>query len=219
MLDCRQKIFIGMAFVFLLVFAGCTQVEVTQPATTVSVVSPGAPTQVVVRILNLDLRVESSPAPPTPTPLPTLPPLPTPMPAISPSASAATSTVPTCTNSAEFVKNLSIADNTALKPGAMFAKIWQVKNTGTCTWTPFYALVYASGESMGSPAMLSLPQTVKPGDTVDIRLSLVAPAIPNTYTGYWYLRDESGVLFGLGPDGTQPLGITIVVRPLPKTPT
>lgn len=215
----QRKLFIGVVSLLLWVLAGCAQVATTPPGTTLSAPSPGTPTPVVVRILNLNLRVESSPAPPTPTPLPTLPPLPTPSTASSPSASAATSTVPTCLNSAEFVRNLSIADNTAFKPGTMFAKIWQVKNTGTCTWTPSYALVYASGESMGSPAVLPLPQVVKPGDTVDIRLNLVAPAIPSTYTGYWYLRDETGALFGLGPDGTQPLGVTIVVRPLPKTPT
>jgi hypothetical protein len=123
-----------------------------------------------------------------------------------------------CTNRAEFVKNLSIADNTAFKPQQAFAKIWQIKNVGTCVWTG-YSLVYASGESMGSAAVTPLPNEVNPGDTVDLRLNLFAPTEPNTYTGNWFLQDASGIAFGLGPDGAQPLGLTILVRPLPKPPT
>jgi hypothetical protein len=114
---------------------------------------------------------------------------------------------------------LSVGDNTAFKPGTVFAKIWQIKNAGTCTWTTAYSLVYASGESMGSPVALPLLQDVKPGETVDLRLTLIAPENPSTYTGNWYLQDTSGAVFGLGMDGTQPLALTIIVQPLAKPPT
>jgi Ig-like domain from next to BRCA1 gene len=200
--------------------SACAQAAPPPGVEPISGITPGAPTAVVVRILNLDLGPAATPtgALPTPTPLPTLAPPPTRAPQVA-KASAATVTVPACLNSAEFVKNLSIADNTAFDPEEWFAKIWQIKNTGSCAWTTDYALVYASGDSMGSPAKVQLPQNVNPGETIDLRLPLMSPREPRTYTGNWYLQDASGATFGLGPDGTQPLMVTIVVKPLPRVPT
>lgn len=71
---------------------------------------------------------------------------------------------------------------------------------------------------MSSPASIFLPNIVSPGETVDLRLNLIAPAEPDTYTGNWYLQNETGAVFGLGSDGTQPIALTIVVRPQPKPP-
>jgi hypothetical protein len=216
-----RKIIVSSVFLALLVLTACAQVDPTPTQSSVSALPPGAPTPVVVRILNLDLPLlaaSATPVAPTPTPLPTLAPLPTENPVASPSAAGSASPIPACTNRAEFVKNLTIADNTAFKPGTLFAKIWQIKNTGTCTWTADYKLVYASGESMGSPASIPLPSEVKPGEIVDLRLSLIAPETPNSYTGNWYLQDAAGAVFGLGADGTQPLGLTILVRPEKKPP-
>jgi hypothetical protein len=214
-----QKIKLASIFLFLILLASCAQVEPTPMESFTSALPPDAPTPVVVRILNLDLSQAASPtAPiPSPTPLPTLAPPPTPdhATAVSESESPA---APTCTNKVEFVKNLSVSDNTAFKPSQPFAKIWQVRNIGTCVWTTDYLLVYASGESMGSPPSVSLTQVVNPGETVDLRLNLIAPEAPKTYTGGWFLQDAAGTTFGLGPDSIQPLGLTIVVRPLPKPP-
>ena len=201
----------------MILLTACAKSEPTTSTSAVAALPPGAPTPVVVRILDLDLALPSA-SPnlilPSPTPLPTLPSLPTLEPVTATSTIVSTSTIPVCTNAAEFIKNLSIADNTAFKPGQSFAKIWQIKNTGTCIWTTEYSLVYASGESMGSPAFIPMPHAVNPGETVDLRLSLIAPANPNTYTGSWYLRDNFGAVFGLGADSMQPLGVTIVVRPV-----
>ena len=209
----KQKVLI--VFLLFILLSGCAQIESTPETRPVAGLTPGSSTQVVVRILNLDLVAAASP---TSTPLPTMAPLPTRVPSTA-EASAATVTSPTCVNTAEFVKNLSIADNAAFEPEEWFAKIWQIKNSGTCVWTTEYALVYASGDSMGSPAKVQLPQAVDPGETVDLRLSLVSPTEPKTYTGNWYLQDATGASFGLGPDGTQPLIVTIVVKPLPRVPT
>jgi hypothetical protein len=221
MLEFQRIKFYRIFLLALLILTACAQVDPSPTQSTEAALPPGAPTPVVVRILNLDLPLAASSATtvaPTPTPLPTLAPLPTANPVASPSAAASTSTIPACTNTAEFVKNLTIADNTAFKPSTLFAKIWQIKNTGACIWTTDYALVYASGESMGSPAKINLPHAVQPGETVNLRLSLIAPETPGTYTGSWYLQDASGAVFGLGADGAQPLGLTIVVRPEKKPP-
>jgi hypothetical protein len=205
----------------LLIGTACAQAEPKATQSASASLPQGAPTPIVVRILNLDLPVlAASPTPnlPEPTPLPTLAPLPSPKPNTQASASESVLPTPACVNLAEFVKSLSVSDNSAFKPEQSFAKIWQIKNTGTCTWTTGYSLVYASGEAMSSPASIPLPNVVSPGETVDLRLNLIAPVTPETYTGNWYLQDQSGAVFGLGPDGTQPIVLTIIVKPIPKPP-
>ena len=122
---------------------------------------------------------------------------------------------PACTNKAEFVKHLTIGDNTALKPEVYFAKIWLVKNVGTYTWTPDYSLVFDSGTNMQSPPTVPLPQVVKPGDTVELRVDLFAPIEKDTYTSNWMLEDGFGNKFGVGEAGEQPIEVTIVIRATP----
>ena len=116
-----------------------------------------------------------------------------------------------CTNQAEFVKSLSFSDNTAFKPGEYFTKVWQILNAGTCTWSTNYRLVFIGGESMQAPASISLPHEVKPQETIDLRVSLVAPETPNFYENTWMLQDPDGNFFGFGPDHTNPLAVKIQV--------
>jgi hypothetical protein len=96
---------------------------------------------------------------------------------------------------AEFVKDVTVPDGTVVTAGSAFTKTWRIKNIGTCTWTPAYTIVYDHGNQMGGPSAQALGVTVSPGQTVDIAINLVAPATPNEYTGYWKLRNASGVTF------------------------
>jgi hypothetical protein len=77
----------------------------------------------------------------------------------------------------------------------VFTKTWRLKNTGTCSWTPAYAVVFFSGEAMSGPAVQALTANVNPGQTVDLSVNLKAPATEGTYTGYWKLRNAAGVTF------------------------
>jgi hypothetical protein len=74
------------------------------------------------------VTVTPSPVPPTITPSP-VPPAPGPS---------------SCTNTAAFVQDVTVPDGTNWAPGQAFNKIWQVRNTGTCTWSG-YQLAFASG--------------------------------------------------------------------------
>ena len=125
------------------------------------------------------------------------------------------SPTPACTNKAEFIKHLSIGDNTALKPEEYFVKIWLVKNVGTCTWTQAYSLVFNDGTDMQGPSSVPLAQEVAPGDTVELRVNLFAPIEKNTYTSNWMLEDGSGNKFGVGESGEQPVEVTIVILATP----
>lgn len=95
-----------------------------------------------------------------------------------------------------FVSDVTVPDGTDFAPDAEFTKTWRLKNTGTCSWSTSYSLVFSSGNSMGGPASQPLSASVAPNSTVDISVDLKAPSSQGTYTGYWALRNASGQNFG-----------------------
>ncbi len=114
-------------------------------------------------------------------------------------------------DSAQFVADITVPDGTNFAPGTAFTKTWRVKNVGTCTWSTSYSAVYVSGEKMGAPASVNLPNNVAPGQTVDITVQLTAPSSAGTYRGYWQLRNAGGVLFGLGSTANKSFWVEIKV--------
>jgi len=116
-----------------------------------------------------------------------------------------------CINAAEFVQDVTIPDDSIIKPKQEFTKIWRLRNIGSCIWTTNYALVLVGGDQLKgiSPKLLDTP--VDPGQTVDISIDLVAPKEPNYYQGNWMLRDESGNNFGTGSDAGNPIWVSIKV--------
>jgi len=115
-----------------------------------------------------------------------------------PGATATTAVQPSATSTcdvAQFVQDVTIPDDTIIEPNAEFTKTWRLRNVGTCSWTPSYAVVFFSGESMGGPATQALTGNVNPGQTVDLSVDLKAPASNGTYTGNWRLRNANGVAF------------------------
>ncbi len=87
-------------------------------------------------------------------------------------------------------------DGTLFTPGETFAKTWRLQNIGTCTWTRDYALVFADGDRMAAPSVVSLPTYVYPDETIDLSVKLVAPEKIGDFRGYWQLRNDKGILFG-----------------------
>jgi PA14 domain/Ig-like domain from next to BRCA1 gene/SdrD B-like domain len=116
-----------------------------------------------------------------------------------------------CTDLAGLVGDISFPDDTPVVAGDSFRKIWRVRNDGTCVWTPAYALVYSSGERMGGVQQVPLTAAVRPGETTDLALDLVAPTKTGTYRGYWLLRNDRGLLFGMPTTGVNPLWVQVVV--------
>ena len=94
----------------------------------------------------------------------------------------------------EFVSDVTVPDNSNADPGQNFAKVWRLRNAGSCTWTSGYDLVFHSGDQMGAPASLQLTSgTVAPGGTVDVSVDLTAPTSAGTYQGFFKLRNASGL--------------------------
>jgi hypothetical protein len=120
-----------------------------------------------------------------------VPPTATPVPP-TPTATA----VPIPCNQFEFVDDITVRDGTILPPGAGFTKIWRLKNTGACTWTSAYSLVFLSGDALQAAAAYALPGNVIPGQVIDLSVPMVAPTQAGSYRGYWQMRDAGGILFG-----------------------
>ncbi|MGW8252143.1 MAG: NBR1-Ig-like domain-containing protein, partial [Anaerolineales bacterium] len=154
----------------------------------------------------ITIPAQSSPtATPTmqPTPTATLP-LPTPLPPTPTS-------VPILCDHAGFIDDVTIADGTTFSPGAEFTKIWRLKNIGSCTWNSSYSLEFVSGDSMRNNRSLPLPGNVRPGETVDLAVDLLAPAGEGKYRGYWMLSDADGELFGIGKQADKSFWVEIKV--------
>jgi Ig-like domain from next to BRCA1 gene len=159
-----------------------------------------APTSTFTPVAALPVPTSLAPLP-TSTAIPTLPPAATP--------------TSNC-DSAAFVTDVSFPDNTLVGGGVTFDKIWRLKNVGSCSWTPSYSVVFLSGEQMGGPAVQALTGNVNPDQTIDISVVMTAPSTNGIHTGYWILRNASGVTFHsqfyvqikVGGGGSGPFAVT-----------
>lgn len=149
---------------------------------------------------------------PLPQPSPSATPQPSPSATPQPSPSATPQPSPeACTNRGVFIQDVTIPDYASLSPGQSFVKIWRLRNTGTCTWGPGYALVFAGGDDMGGSASTLLSGVVEPGETADLSIILVAPAGTGVYQGKWQLRTADGLTFGLGKNAASFFWVRITV--------
>jgi hypothetical protein len=111
----------------------------------------------------------------------------------------------------QFVSDVTVPDDTTFAPNQGFVKTWRLRNSGSCTWTPDFDLVFNGGNAMSAPAVVDINATVRPNETVDVSVSLTAPSSAGSYTGYWMLRSGNGVLFGLGQNADKPFWVRINV--------
>lgn len=147
-------------------------------------------------------------------------PFPTNQPTVTPPPPVATLTPPPCWDGMKFVADVTYPDNNMknpsfITPGTAFVKTWRVQNTGTCTWTPSYKLVYAYGNISGaqmSGQPINIPGNVAPGQLVDLSVPMVTPTTLAIYQGFWQIENASGGRFGQ----TIWVGITtLVIQPTP----
>ena len=117
---------------------------------------------------------------------------------------------PPC-NRAQFIQDVTVPDGTKYTPGVKFPKIWQVKNTGGCDWTTSYKLVFTDGSRMDAPSSVKIPGKIRPGESVNLEVPMVAPANKGTYSGNWLLQAPNGQRFGVGSSSKTPLLVSIRV--------
>lgn len=163
--------------------------------------------QVVTQTLEAHTQ---TPSPPTDTSLPTNTPVP-----LTATYTPTPSRTPIPCNWVKFVRDITIPDGTQLKGNDVFIKTWRLMNIGSCTWTPDYSIIFASGDSMGGSAVVPFNVTVHPGDVVEVSVYLTAPNKIGTYTGYWRLRSGDSVVFGFGTDAYASFWVIVdVVEPM-----
>ncbi len=177
--------------------SGCTpllSVDTQQPVTAIQATSIPFPTAT-----NLPATVS-----PTMTPLP------------SPTSTSKPLVTPlTLTQGTTFVFiGETIPDGTNFQPGQTFQKTWTLKNGGTRTWDRGFALVRTSStlanETLGSLEQIPLTKEVKPGETIQIGVDLVAPKQNGQYTVFYKLQDATG-----SPVPNSQVWVTITVGNIP----
>lgn len=111
-----------------------------------------------------------------------------------------------------FFMGETIPDGSVLYPGMMFKKTWTFRNEGSCTWTGDYAVVFISGDSMSAAVATPIGKAeVKPGETVEVAVPLIAPTMGGEYRADFKLRNAGGVLFAFkNPDHTFWADIKVV---------
>lgn len=107
---------------------------------------------------------------------------------------------PTCHDSAFFVEDVTIPDNTQVQASGTFTKTWKLKNTGNCTWSG-YTVTFVSGDRLDSPDTVPVPET-DAGSEVEVSVDLKAPSDDGAYSGNFELRDARGNVVSLGSEQT-----------------
>ena len=124
-----------------------------------------------------------------------------------------------CTNSAAFVSDVTIPDNTVIGAGETFTKTWRVSNTGTCIWASDYVLAHYSDNRMGALGDVPLDVTY-PGQTADISVELKAPDSPGTYRGNFVIENPESLIMKIDEDSRLWLIINVTnTAPTPTTAT
>jgi hypothetical protein len=106
-----------------------------------------------------------------------------------------------------------------MRPNQSFSKTWRLINTGACTWSTRYAVVFFSGQLFGAATVNYLPAEVDPGQIVDITIDMIAPSLAGSFQSNWKMADDNGQSFGIGPNGDAPIWVRIqIIEPQTSTP-
>ncbi|HSB65161.1 MAG TPA: DNRLRE domain-containing protein [Anaerolineales bacterium] len=122
------------------------------------------------------------------------------------------SPVPVPCDQALFVGDITVQDGTVYPPAAHLEKTWRIQNTGSCTWSTDYELVFEQGDQLNGPLAQAMHREVLPGETIDLSISLTTPLQDGYYQGNWKLRNSDGVVFGMNGPSESPLTVAIEVR-------
>lgn len=112
-------------------------------------------------------------------------------------------------NLARLVRHLTIPNGSYLPPDTPFTKIWRIQNIGSCEWYTNYYFIPVAGDAMGG-ALVQITTRVKPGQTIDISVPMIAPSLPGNYKGGWALRVGT-LLFGDYSSNNSPFVVEINV--------
>jgi hypothetical protein len=152
----------------------------------------------------------------TPLPIPTFTPSPTvqvmtstavPSATVETPAALATSTTGTPTVCMDSVSNTDwtrddvpynftdFSKNKPIPPNEHFTMSWTLQNTGSCTWDSSYVIAFKSGYQMTQAAsypIVAEGDTVPPGQSTIVNISMVAPQKTGGHQALWQLQSTDG---------------------------
>jgi hypothetical protein len=118
--------------------------------------------------------------------------------------------VPIACNRAQYISDVNFPDGTQVTISTNFTKTWRIMNTGSCSWTSGYRIIFDSGDRMGAPDETVLTSgSIPPGTTADISVPLTAPGTAGNYKGYFRLKSPDNVVFGINTSGTDAFWVEI----------
>ncbi len=191
----KQKIWI-ILLISLILLTACS-IESAEPTPNIA----GTAAAMAETIVAVQLTKLAEAATPTPTPTET----PTPEPTSTITANALPTLFPTPLQPATggegecllaHMVSETIPDGTEMASGEQFNKIWVLQNSGTCTWTSNFSVVYHHGDRLGASTRINFPGTVAPGESFSLTVPMVAPAVAGGYLGFWNLESADGQAFG-----------------------
>ncbi len=94
-----------------------------------------------------------------------------------------------------FVSDVTVPDNTTMKPGQTFTKTWRVRNNGSCAWESGSKFNFIGGEAMGG-GTLTLDKAVNPGTETELSVAMTAPNASGSHRGNWRMATAAGANFG-----------------------
>ena len=187
-----KKLFIVTACISLALSA-CSGGGATEPPASTATESEAA--TALISITEAPATTEAATTAPVATVVTETPGTP-PSPTVDPSIPTNTAD---CTNSALFVTDVTIPDNTNMVGGTKFTKTWRISNNGTCVWGPTYTLHHYSDESLGLLSSVPLGLTY-PGQTLDISVDLTAPNTTGTHRGNYVIENPQGLIMKIADD-------------------
>ena len=90
-----------------------------------------------------------------------------------------------------------------LQTGQVASTSVTFSNTGSSTWTPGPYKVAALGSSWGGSGFVALPQSVAPGGSVTVPITITAPSTAGTYTYQWMVIQDNVEYFNQASPATS----------------
>lgn len=95
-----------------------------------------------------------------------------------------------------YIADVTIPDNTQMKPGEVFTKTWLVQNIGGCAWKPGFTFQHVGGDVMRG-STITMTEAIQTGSKREISIQLVVPSDQNgLIQSAWRMADENGTFFG-----------------------
>jgi hypothetical protein len=92
---------------------------------------------------------------------------------------------------------VDLYDNKPIPPHEHFIVSWTLKNSGTCTWDSSYVIAFESGYRMAKSVSYPIVvegNTVAPGQSTIVNISMVAPQDTGGHQAEWQLQSRDGTV-------------------------